>query len=124
MKTSLISLGIGMIGSLIAAALFPGIQTWSMSVLTRLIGWIPRRRGAFFGGRWEVEWHVESFRYAPIELDRSVRLHQLGNRLYAKFRAGGIDCYLIGTVDAGRYVTGTWYDATEGGYHGAFQLVI
>jgi hypothetical protein len=29
-----------------------------------------------------------------------------------------------GVIDGGRYLTGTWSDRKQGGYHGAFQLII
>src|ERR1039458_3477833 len=57
-------------------------------------------------------------------IGRRIVVRPSGKRIYAKSRAGKFDFYLIGTVDGGRYITGTWFDETQGGYHGAFQFVV
>lgn len=125
MITVLVSLSLGVIGSLLAAAFFPGMQSLAASAIVRRIGWLPFGQPALLGGLWTVTWHVQSDRYAPSETDESVQVRQLGKRVYARFRTrGGEWWYVVGTIDGGRYVTGTWYDATQGGYHGAFQLII
>lgn len=122
--SQLIAFVLGIVASLFAAAIFPRLQGTAWYLIARWFDWVPFGQRSRIGGTWKVAWHVESERYEPVEIDPAVHIRQLGNRVYAKFRAGKIDCYLRGEIDAGRYVTGTWYDATEGGYHGAFQLII
>src|SRR5689334_20566292 len=102
----LLSFVIGVLGSVVAAALFPGLQGGLFAILARWFGWLPFGRPLRLDGLWKVTWHVESSRYAAIEVDEAVTIRQLGRRLYAKFRAGRIDCYLDAQIDGGRYVTG------------------
>ncbi len=118
------SLLVGIIGSLLATFLFPALQNAVQSGIVRLFGWVPFRRKSSLTGPWRSEWHVESEKYPPIVVDESATVRQVGTRFYAKFRSKLLDCHLVGTIDSGRYVTGTWYDDLEGGYHGAFQFIV
>ncbi|HEX3128134.1 MAG TPA: hypothetical protein VH394_12460 [Thermoanaerobaculia bacterium] len=123
MSTALIvSFVVGVLGSLAAAFLFPSLQIGVTAALIRLLGWLPIRRQASFDGLWKATWHVDSPKYPSQVMDENVRVRQLGNRVYAKFRAEKLACHLMGTIED-RYITGTWYDEVKGGYHGAFQLI-
>jgi hypothetical protein len=124
MGLNILNFVLGVLGSLVAAAMFPRIATALGAMLALWFGWLPFGRSRDVAGVWKVAWHVESPRYAPVEVDEAVTVRQFRKRMYAKFRAGRIDCYVSGEIDGGRYVTGRWYDATEGGYHGVFQLII
>lgn len=130
MKVASIILGIvgtlvvGVIGSLVASFLYPPLWDRSVALLVRLVGWVPFRRRPRFAGLWKSTWEVDSSSYPSPVIDERVEIHQLGRRIYAKSRAGHFDFYLVGTVDGGRYITGTWFDETHGGYHGAFQFVV
>lgn len=119
-----ISLVLGVLGSIIAAALFPGLQAAAIQGIIRVAGWLPLRQPALFSGTWHVVWEVESPRYEREQVDPSVQLRQLGRRVFATVRAKQAQFDITGIIDGGRYVTGTWRDRTEGGYHGAFQLVV
>lgn len=119
----IISFVIGVLGSLVATFLFPAMQDVALATFIRLFGWLPVRRNASFAGQWKATWYVDSPRYPPEVIDDNVSVRQLGKRLYAKFRAGKLDCYLVGTIED-RYITGTWYDERRGGYHGAFQFIV
>jgi len=118
------SLIFGIVASLLATFLFPALYDAGVAAIVRLFGWLPIKRHGSLSGTWKATWFVESERYPPEVIDDNVAVRQLGNRIYAKFRASALDCYLVGTIDAGRYITGSWYDETQGGYHGAFQFII
>lgn len=120
----IVSLFVGIVGSLLATFLFPALQDACAATIARLIGWLPFRKRGSLSGLWTGKWHVESARYPPVVTDDQVTVRQFGNRFYARFSTGPLDCYLVGRIDAGRYITGTWYDEADGGYHGAFQFVI
>lgn len=120
----ILSFVVGLIASVAATFLFPALQNAVAAGIVRVLGWLPFRQRASFAGNWKATWYVESNRYPPQVIDDSVLIRQFGKRIYAKFKAGKLDCYLVGTIDDGRYITGTWYDETQGGYHGAFQFVI
>ncbi len=68
----------------------------------------------------------ESENFPDKLIDREAFVRQIGYRWYAKFHAQGkgFDCHLLGRIEQGRYITGTWYDDTDIGYHGAFQFMI
>lgn len=119
-----VSMFLGVAGSLLASFLFPATRNFVMANLVKAFGWVPWRRKIFLGGKWTARWEVESSRYPPSIEDSNAIVRQLGSRFYAKFKAGELDCYLIGTIDSGRYITGVWHDENQGGYHGAFQFVI
>ena len=53
-----------------------------------------------------------------------MRVRQFGNRVFIRFKNEALEFFARGRIDGGRYLTGTWQDETEGGYHGAFQLII
>jgi hypothetical protein len=120
----IVSLCVGIVGSLLATFLFPSLQDACATVITRLIGWLPFRKRGSLSGLWTAHWYVNSKRYPPVVTEDLVVVRHLGNRFYARFSTGTLACYLVGRIDAGRYITGTWYDEADGGYHGAFQFVI
>jgi hypothetical protein len=122
--TTLAAVFIGALGSLVAAFLFPAIYTTISSALVRLLGWLPIVQSASFSGRWRVLWTVESTSFPSEVVDNNVVVKQLGRRMYARFQAANVECHIAGTIDNGRYITGTWRDRTEGGYHGAFQFIV
>ncbi len=115
---------LGVIGSLIASFLYSPLWDRWVALLVRFFGWVPLRRPARFAGIWKSTWEVDSISYPSSMVDDKVEVRQLGRRIYAKMRANHFNFYLVGTVDAGRYITGTWFDETHGGYHGAFQFVV
>lgn len=119
-----VSLLLGVVGSLLATFIFPSLQDGFATAISRIIGWLPFRKRRSLSGTWKGVWHVESKRYPPAVTDDFAQVRQFGDRFYARFSTGPLDCYLVGTIDAGRYITGTWYDEADGGYHGAFQFII
>jgi hypothetical protein len=115
---------LGVVTSLIAASLFPTIAEIGSTILVRAIGWFPLKGKINLSGTWSSTWHVNSTRFPASVTDDSSDIKQLGNRVYMQHRANGIRFRANGKIDGGRYITGVWYDETNGGYHGAFQLVI
>jgi len=115
---------LGVVASLLAASLFPAIAEIASATLARMIGWLPLKGKTNLSGTWSSTWHVQSERFPPTVTDRCSKIRQLGNRVYIQHNAQGIKFRANGTIDSGRYVTGVWFDETDGGYHGAFQLVI
>src|SRR5262245_37564535 len=101
------SLLLGIITSLLTTTFSPVIEQVGGGTLVRIFGWCPLRRKAALAGAWTSTWHVESSRYPPAVTDDNATIRQVGNRIYGKFRALDLDCYLVGTVDSGRYITGT-----------------
>ncbi len=118
------TLALGIIGSLIASFLYPPAFDRFAALLVKVLGWFPTRHAPRFAGVWKSIWEVNSPSYSSPSIDEHVVIRQLGKRIYAKSRAGKSHYFLIGTVDEGRYITGTWFDETQGGYHGAFQFVV
>jgi hypothetical protein len=115
---------LGVIASLLAAALFPALSDAMSQVIVRWLSWLPVRSKVKLSGDWESSWHVQSGRFPEKVTCSSLSVNQFGRRFYARFKVGSVDFYAHGEIDAGRYVTGLWKDKTEGGYHGAFQFVI
>lgn len=116
---------LGVSASLVAAALFPVIADFLGALLAKLFGWLPvQGKTDLSNCTWRSVWHVESQRFSPQVIDEAVRIRQLGNRVFMKFKNGSLDFQARGVIDSGRFVTGTWRDKVEGGYHGAFQLII
>ena len=102
----------------------PPLLAGAQALLVRLLGWVPLRKAASFKGSWTVAWHVDSTSYKPVEIHPDVHVRQFGSRLFATLPGRPIEWHVFGTVDAGRYVTGTWKDRSAGGYHGSFQLTV
>jgi len=75
-------------------------------------------------GPWQATWHVQSSRFPESVSDSSVTVRQFFNRIYVKFQNEDLRFHAKGVIDSNRYVTGTWSDSIQGGYHGAFQLII
>ncbi len=115
---------LGVIASLFAAALFPAFAELGSNILVRMVGWLPLKGKTNLSGKWTSIWHVDSPRFPPENPDEDAEIRQLGNRIYMQHNADGIMFRASGKIDSGRYVTGVWFDETDGGYHGAFQLVI
>jgi hypothetical protein len=115
---------LGVIASLLAATLFPVIAEMGSALLVRMIGWLPLKGKTNLSGTWSSTWHVDSPRFPPSVTDDNSEIHQLWNRVYMQHNADGIKFHANGKIDSGRYVTGVWFDETDGGYHGAFQLII
>lgn len=127
---------VGVIASICAAFFFPAIQELVTDSLVRALAWLPAklswlpvRRKYDMSGAWRSEWTVESKRYSPSNVDESAQVRQFGKRFFARVKVGSpqkekeFECFAKGTVD-GSIITGTWYDAIAGGYHGTFQFVI
>lgn len=116
---------LGVCASLIAAALFPPISEIGCGLLAKVFGWLPvQSKTNLSACTWRSTWHVQSTHFPPEVTDEAVKIRQLGNRVFMKFKNGSLEFVARGVIDNGRYVTGTWRDRTEDGYHGAFQLVI
>lgn len=115
---------LGVIASLLAAALFPSLAEMGSAILVRMIGWLPLKRKTNLSGIWASTWYVDSPRFPTSVTDDSSEIRQLGNRVYMQHNADGIKFQANGKIDGGRYITGVWLDETDGGYHGAFQLII
>lgn len=115
---------LGVLASLLAAAAFPAVANLTSQLLVRTLSWVPLRTKVDLSGAWTSTWHVQSDRFPEKVTCESLVVNQLGRRFYARFKVGNVDFYAHGEIDGGRYVTGLWKDKTEGGYHGAFQLVI
>jgi hypothetical protein len=82
-----IGLLVGILGSLIAAALFPGLQAAAVGAMVRAFGWLPFRQPALLQGTWSVVWGVDSPRYEREQPDPAVQVKQLGRRVYATVKA-------------------------------------
>jgi len=93
-------------------------------VMVRLFGWLPIRGRTNLSGTWFSAWQVESERFPAEVTDEQALIRQFGNRVFVKFRNEQMQFIARGIIDGGRYVTGTWSDRFQGGYHGAFQLII
>jgi hypothetical protein len=116
---------LGVCSSLIAAALFPHITEIASSVLAKLFGWLPvQGKTDLSNCTWQTTFEVESDRFPKKVTDEEVKIRQFGNRVFIKFKTASLDFIARGVIDSGRYVTGTWQDKIQGGYHGAFQLII
>lgn len=115
---------LGVVASLVAAAIFPSLSDGLFRVLLRVFSWLPVPRKVNLGGPWESTWYVDSTRFPNKVSCRNVVVKQLRNRFYARLKVDNVDFYAHGEIDSGRYVTGVWKDNTEGGYHGSFQFII
>ena len=116
---------LGVCASLLAAALFPTISDVGSALLARLFGWLPLQgKTNLSSTTWRATFHVQSERLPPQVTDEEVIVRQFGNRVFVRFKTGPLEFFARGVIDSGRYVTGTWHDKTQGGYHGAFQLII
>jgi hypothetical protein len=120
----IVSFGIGVLASLGAGFLLAPMHDLLVAGTVRALGWLPRRPRLSLSGHWRATWHVQSTHYPPKVVDDNAFVRQFGRRFYAKFKSPTFDCYLVGTIDSGRYITGRWHDAAEGSYHGAFQFII
>lgn len=121
--TITITILLGVLASVVAAFVFPVINDLLVAVVARVFGWLPLGRKRSLSGQWKAAWTVESDRYEPRVVDHEVVVRQVGKRIYAKFRDGNMDCYLVGTIESG-IITGKWYNEQVNGYHGAFQFII
>jgi hypothetical protein len=115
---------LGVVASLLAAVMFPAVAVFGRFLLASAFGWLPIGRKINLNGAWRSTWHVSSPRFPPFVTDSKTRVRQFGSNFFANFEAQGVDMVASGIVDSGRYVTGTWKDRIEGGYHGSFQLII
>ena len=75
-------------------------------------------------GNWSSTWYVESEKFSKENTDNNSVIRQIGKHVYLEHNTGQIKFNAKGKIEGGRYVTGVWYDQTESGYHGAFQLII
>lgn len=115
----------GVVTSLVAAALFPAVAEVLGSCFAKLFGWLPvKGRTNLSNCAWRTTFHVQSSRFPAEVTDENVKVRQFGKRVFIKFKTASLDFLARGVIDSGRYVTGTWQDRIEGGYHGAFQLII
>ena len=116
---------LGVCASLLAAILFPTISELGSALLAKLFGWLPiQGKTDLSNCTWRATFHVQSERLPPQVTDEEVKVRQFGNRIFVKFKTGPLEFQARGVIDGGRYVTGTWQDKTQGGYHGSFQLII
>lgn len=117
---------LGVCASLLAAALFPTISEIGGGLLAKVFGWLPvQGKTNLSKCTWHSTWHVQSARFPSSQVtDKAVKVRQFGNRVFVKFKNESLEFLAKGVIDSGRYLTGTWQDKTEGGYHGAFQLII
>jgi hypothetical protein len=115
----------GVLSSLVAAACYPRLAGLGTSVLAKLFGWLPiKGRADLTNCTWTTTFEVESTRFPKEVTDDQVKIRQFGNRVFIKFHAANLEFFAEGVIDGGRYLTGNWRDRIEGGYHGAFQLII
>jgi hypothetical protein len=119
-----LSVLLGIVATILGGLLFPGVQEAVYGFLIRSFSWLRLRRRADFAGAWRSGWHVQSEKYPSVVVDEAAHIRQIGNRIYAKSQTPTFVCHLFGKIDSGRYITGTWYDEMEGGYHGAFQFIV
>lgn len=115
---------IGTASSLAAVAVIWLVQTGKSMFLVRIFGIVHRRTVVNLRGVWKATWSVDSAKYPPRVTDEHAKIQQVGKRIYGTFHAQGSCFQLRGTLEAGRYITGEWYDKVEAGYSGAFQFVI
>ena len=115
---------LGVVSSLLAAAIFPIISSVGSQIFVFVFSWVAFPTRANVSGAWESTWYVESDRFPKrVTCSRCV-IRQLGSRFYSRFSVGSVDFFAVGKIEDDRYLTGTWRDKTEGGYHGSFQLII
>jgi len=117
---------LGVIGSLIAAALFPFLTD---KIAMLLAAWpffasLTFRADNDFSGNWHCKWFVQSNRYDSEMIDPAVKIRQISNRVFIIFYTNNSSYYANGKIDSGKFITGVWYERTSSGYHGAFQLIV
>jgi hypothetical protein len=116
-------LGVG--SSIVAATLFPPLTDIASSLIAKLFGWLPvQGKTNLSNCTWKTKFEVDSARFPKEVIDDEVKVRQFGNRVFISFKTASLDFLARGIIDSGRYVTGTWQDKVQGGYHGAFQLII
>jgi hypothetical protein len=115
---------IGVAASLIASIIIYALKDLSISLLSRVMGWLPFKSEINLKGNWSSTWYVESEKFSKENTDNNSVIRQIGKHVYLEHNTGQIKFNAKGKIEGGRYVTGVWYDQTESGYHGAFQLII
>lgn len=115
---------IGFVMSLVALVLGPTVEDRAQGYIVNIFGSTTPRRKLSLAGEWISRLHVHSNSYPPIVEDKTATIRQFGTRIIAKMRAHNFECYLIGKVEQGRTITGTWFDENGAGYYGAFQFLI
>jgi hypothetical protein len=111
------------LGLLLTLFVQPFVEDKTLGLIVRKLGSTKRTKQSL-AGDWIHMWSVESSNYPPLN-GSPVSISQLRNHISAKFEESGRTYCVSGEVSQGSYVTGTWYDESDGStYHGAFQLKI
>lgn len=124
LSSQIIPFIVGVAASYFFAFTFPGVARAFSAVFVRVFGWVPWRSNLDVSGKWQSIWHVQSSRYPEEVVCEELKLHQLGKKVFGRFKIEGTDFIFLGEIDAQRYLTGSWKDKTKSGYHGAFQLIV
>lgn len=126
----LVSLAVGIVGSVLAGAWFqPILEQWTGYQLTFAMSWIAKRFGSRppLEGSWRQIWHVQESLNYPETNSSDLTLHQFARFVCGDFTAtsrnGGVCRYrLHGRMERGNFLTGIWYDRDGYGYFGSFKL--
>lgn len=113
---------LGLFSSLFLAPLLEGK---SQGFIVKLLGSTIQQKSLSLAGKWDERWWVEGEKDKRIDEDKNVTVKQFGKHISAKFKSFDGVNYMIGRVEQGSFITGTWHNEYRGGtYHGAFQLYI
>lgn len=115
---------LGVLASIIAAFIFQALNEYFISLISRLLGWLPFKSKLDLKGKWSSTWYVKSDKFPEANTDKNSIIRQIGKHVFLEHNTGQIKFNAKGKIEDGRYVTGVWFDQTVSGYHGAFQLII
>jgi hypothetical protein len=124
-------MGLAIFGAILGASLgvvatlvlVPALQLPSEYLVARFLGGVPWRRTTSLAGEWSERWWEDADSNPNRWEHHGVRISQFADNVTADFIAGYDRYRMIGQIDRGLFLSGTWHNVYGGNkYHGTFQL--